>query len=121
MPYALLADTVVVIHLLFVIFVVFGGLLVLWRRWLAWFHLPAVAWGAVVEFTGWICPLTPLEIRFRHLAGQAGYDTSFVEQYILPLIYPAALTREIQIFLGCGVLLLNGIVYGWMIFRRHSS
>jgi Protein of Unknown function (DUF2784) len=120
MPYEALADAVVMLHLCFILFVVFGGLLVLRWRWVAWVHLPAAAWGALVEIAGWICPLTPLEIAFRRAAGSAAYDTSFVERYLVPIIYPSALTREVQIALGVLVLGLNVGVYGVAWWRRFG-
>lgn len=118
MIYRLLADGVVAIHFLFVVFVVLGGLAVLRWRWLAWIHLPAAAWGALISFAGWICPLTPLENHLRRLGGEAGYEGSFVEIYLLPILYPAELTREIQVGLGLFVLAVNGAVYGFLLWRR---
>jgi hypothetical protein len=114
-----LADAVLVLHLLFIAFVVAGAAL-LWR-WprLAWLHLPAALWGAYAELSGTICPLTPLENRLRALAGEAGYAQGFVEHYLLALIYPAALTREAQLALGGAVLLLNLLLYAlWLRSRR---
>lgn len=111
MAYGIAADLVVLLHFAFILFVVLGGLLLLkWPR-LAWLHLPAALWGALIEFTGWICPLTPLENWLREIGGASGYSGGFVEQYILVLIYPAGLTREIQLFLGLGVLVLNAAIY----------
>ena len=117
----LAADAVALLHGAFVLFVVFGGLLV-WR-WprLAWLHLPAVAWGALIEFTGWMCPLTPLEHYLRQVIGQAGYAGGFVDHYLWPLLYPAGLTREMQWALGAGVLVVNGAVYGLLLGRRARS
>jgi len=113
------ADLLVAAHLAFILFVVFGGLAVLrWRR-LAWVHLPAAIWGAVVELAGWICPLTPLEIRLRIAGGEAAYSGDFVERYLLPIIYPSALTREVQVALGVAVVLLNVLVY-WIVIRRRA-
>jgi hypothetical protein len=101
----------------FVLFVVLGGLLVLrWPR-LAWLHLPAAVWGALIEFAGWICPLTPLENRLRRAGGTAGYAGGFVEHYLLPVLYPVGLTRGVQYVLGAGVVLVNAAVY-WWVFRR---
>jgi hypothetical protein len=118
--FRLAADLVACLHLAFILFVVLGGLLVLrWPRW-AWFHLPAVGWGALIELMGWICPLTPLENRLRLEAGTAGYEGGFVEHYLLPVLYPAHLSRSIQIFLGLGVLLINFFVYGWPRWRRRG-
>ena len=122
MIYKLLADGVFLIHLAFVLFVVFGGIAV-WRMpQLAWLHLPAVVWGALIEFGGWICPLTPWEQSLRLLAGQQGYSGGFVEHYLVPILYPAALTRDIQIVLGVLVLLINGFAYVFIVrrFRREK-
>jgi hypothetical protein len=119
MWYAWLADLVVVLHLSFVLLVVLGGLLVLkWRR-VAWWHLPAVVWGTLVEFTGWICPLTPLENRLRALTGQQGYDSDFIARYLLPLLYPERLTHDVQVFLGTLVVGLNLVIYG-SLWRRSK-
>lgn len=115
--FRILADATVVLHLLFVAFVVCGGLLVLrWPR-MAWVHLPAAAWGAWVEFASWICPLTPLEIWLRRRSGEAVYSSSFVEQYLLPLLYPTTLSRESQWVLGSFVVLVNALVYAVVLHR----
>jgi hypothetical protein len=114
----LAADSLVVLHLAFVLFVILGGLLVYRRpRW-AWVHVPAFLWGAVIEFRDWVCPLTPLEQRLRALAGEDGYTGGFVEHYILPLIYPEGLTREIQLVLGLFVLGVNAVIYGVWLWRK---
>ena len=119
MTFRILADATVVLHLIFVAFVVVGGLMALrWPR-VAWVHLPAAAWGAWVEFAGWICPLTPLENWLRRQGAEAAYSSSFVEQYVLPLLYPAALSREMQWVLGGIVVLVNGVVYA--VVLRQSS
>ncbi len=108
---AWLADLVVVVHLLFILFVAAGALLLFrWPR-LAWMHLPAAIWGVLVEWAGWICPLTPLENALRRAAGEAGYGGGFVERYLLPLIYPTGLTPAIQFALGAAVLVFNVAVY----------
>jgi len=114
MAYRILADAVLVVHMGFILFVVGGGFLV--RRWrgVAWVHLPAVAWGALIEFMGWVCPLTPLEIWARSRAGGTGYSGGFIEHYLLPVVYPAALTHETQIVLGALVLIVNVLVYAWI-------
>lgn len=118
MAYRVAADAVLLLHLAFVLFVAGGGLLVLWRRRIAWLHLPALAWGAYVEFSGRICPLTPLENRLRRLAGGSGYEGGFTEHYLLPLLYPAGLTPDIQTGLGVAALLVNAAVYAWLLTRR---
>jgi len=121
--YGLLADLVLVAHLAFVGFVVFGGFLVLrWRR-LAWIQVPVALWGAAIVVTGFTCPLTPLENRLQQLGGRAGYQGGFIEHYITAVIYPAGLTRQTQIVLGTAVLALNLIVY-WRVLalsRRQRA
>lgn len=118
--YGPLAEVVVVIHFCFVLFVLFGGLLALRWRWVAWIHLPAALWGAALEFAGWICPLTPLEKWLRRQGGLGGYEGSFIEHYILALLYPRGLTRPVQLALGCLVIALNAYVY-WRVFRRGRN
>lgn len=123
MIYRIAADLVVLIHFTFVLFVVFGALVALrWPRVL-WLHLPAATWGALIEFQGWICPLTPWENRLRTLGGQAGYAGGFIEHYILPLLYPAGLTRTVQLTLGAVVVVVNGLLYAlvWLKWRRAMS
>jgi hypothetical protein len=117
MLYNSLADLIVVLHSLFVLFVMLGGFLVLWKSSVAWCHIPAVFWAASIEFFGWICPLTPLENMLREKGGAAGYDTGFVEHYIVPILYPASLTRQVQINLGIIVLSIN---IGLYFFVLHS-
>lgn len=112
-----LADGVLVVHLAFIVFVVAGGLLALRRPRVAWIHLPAALWGAVIELAGWVCPLTPLENRLRRAGGEAGYGGGFVEHYLVPLIYPGGLTRAHQVALGIGVVVVNVIVYA-LVWRR---
>ena len=121
MAWRLAADALVVIHLGFILFVLLGGLLLLrWPR-LIWMHLPAVAWGIVVECMHLGCPLTPWENQLRGMAGQAGYDGGFIEHYLIPLIYPAGLTPQIQIWLGAIVVLVNLTVYAWLIWRWRNK
>ena len=118
MGYRCLADLVVIVHILFVLFVLGGGwLAVRWPR-LAWVHLPAAIWGALIEFAGWICPLTPLENWLRQRGDQQGYAGGFVEHYLLPALYPADLSRQIQFLLGGAVLLINFLAY-WRLWRRR--
>lgn len=124
MVYRLLADGVLLVHLLFIAFALFGAL-ALWR-WprLVWLHLPALAWGAYVVIAGDICPLTPLENRLRQAGGEAAYGPSFIEHYLLPLIYPAAVQGEtgrgLQALLGLGLLLVNAVTYAWLLRRRRA-
>ena len=111
------ADSLLVLHLLFIGFVITGGLLV-WRwRWTIVLHLPAVVWGALIEFQGWICPLTPWEQNLRLAAGETGYTGGFVEHYLVALIYPDGLTRLQQVLFGFLVIATNLIVYGILLYR----
>lgn len=118
---SLLADLIVLAHLAFVAFVVAGGAIVL--RWpkVAWVHVPAVIWGAAVELTGWICPLTPLENWLRQRGGNDAYGGDFVARYVLPTLYPEGLTRESQVLIGTAVVLLNTIIYTVVIRQRRES
>lgn len=121
MWFRFLADLLVVSHIGFILFAVFGGLLALrWRR-LIWLHLPAASWTVIVQTCPWYCPLTSWENHLRILGGQAGYHTSFVENYLLPLLYPASLTREMEIFLGAIVLVINLSVYAWVFYRMKKT
>jgi len=122
MSYRILADLVVVIHFGFILFVIFGGLLAIRRRWILFLHLPAATWGALIEFRGWFCPLTTLEWTLRQAGGSAVYDRSFIEHYLVPIIYPDRLTPELQAALGMAVLLINGAVYSWLLRQwRHRK
>jgi hypothetical protein len=112
--YQWLADLIVLFHLAFVVFAVAGGLLVLrWRR-LLWIHVPAMLWGAGIEFLGWICPLTPLENWLRQRSGAGEYYSDFIAHYVLPVLYPAGLTRNVQIILGFAVIIVNLLIYSWI-------
>lgn len=115
-----LANVVLVLHLAFILFVVFGGLLVLLRRWIAWLHLPAVAWGILIEFAGWICPLTPLENWLRVEGGSRGYSGGFISHYLVSLVYPDGLTPALQWKLGALVLVINLGVYALVLRRRRG-
>ncbi len=123
MPHRLLADAVVLLHLAFVVFVVCGGLLVVWRRWAAAVHLPAAAWGIYIEFSGRICPLTPIENDLRAMAGDAVYSGDFIERYLLPVLYPPDLRRDVQVVLGLFALAVNAAVYlyAWRRSRRRLA
>ena len=123
MLYRLLADFVVLIHFAFILFALLGGLLALRWNWMPWLHLPAAGWGAAVEFFGWFCPLTPLENSLRRASGAAGSSGDFVERHLLPIIYPAEFTRELQLVLGCVVIVFNALVYFavWRAFRRRKA
>ncbi len=119
MIYSLLATFVLAIHGAFIVFVVLGGVLALWKPRLAWFHLPALAWGVAIIAMGWICPLTPLENTLRVLAGQQGYSGGFIEHYLLSVIYPDGLTRQIQILMAALLIIGNGAVYT-ILYRRWA-
>jgi hypothetical protein len=118
--YNLLADVIVLAHFLFIAFVICGGLLVI--RWphVAFVHLPAAIWGAVVEIFGWVCPLTPLENNFRLLAGNSSYSGDFIARYFIPLIYPGNLTTTIQQLFGGMVITVNMIIYTIAV-RKHKK
>jgi hypothetical protein len=121
MPYALLADLMLLLHAAFILFVVFGGVLVFWRRGIAWIHVPSALWGVLIEFQGWICPLTYLENDLRAAAGTAGYTGGFINHYLMPLVYPSGLTSATQIKLGLVVLFINAIIYTLVWYNRRTE
>jgi len=117
--YPVLADAIVLAHVAFVLFVVLGGILVLrWRR-VAWAHAPAAMWGVLIELAGWECPLTPLENWLRARGGASGYAGGFAEHYLVPVLYPEGLTRELQLALGALALVVNLVIY-WPMIRRRT-
>ena len=121
MLYSVAADAIVILHLAFIVFVMLGGLLLLlWPR-LVYLHLPVVVWGTLVELQGWMCPLTPLEQHLRKLAGEAGYSGGFVEHYLLPLIYPAGLTRDLQTVLALCIITVNLVIYAVTVMRYRRK
>ena len=113
-----LADLVLGVHAAFVLFVAVGGLLAVRWSGVVWAHLPSAAWGAWISLVGGVCPLTPLENRLRRQAGEGTYETTFLDRYVAPILYPDGLTREIQVGVGVAVLLLNAALYLWL-WRRH--
>ena len=117
----LLADVLVLFHFTFILFVIFGGFLVRRRRQVIWLHIPCAVWGALIEFAGWICPLTPLENDLRISAGSSGYNGGFIENYLIPVVYPSGLTRGIQIIFGLGVIIINFWAYGLIWTGRRQS
>ena len=119
MIYHVLADAVVLAHVAFVLFVILGGVFVLRSPRVAWAHVPAVTWGVAVELAGWECPLTPLENWLGARSGASGYAGGFAGHYLVPLLYPEGLTRELQLALGALALLVNLVIY-WSIIRRHA-
>ena len=121
MIYRVAADFVLVTHFAFIVLVVAGGLVVFRYAWFVWIHLPAATWGAFVELTGRICPLTTLENYLRVYAGQEGYADSFVEHYILPVIYPVGLTRDIQLVLAGLVIAVNVILYATILLHKKRQ
>ena len=121
MLFRILADAVMSAHFAFIVFVIFGGLLALKWPKAVWVHLPCFLWGVTIITAGWVCPLTPLEQHLRRAAGQAGYEDSFIEHYLLPVIYPGELTQGLQLVLGGALLLFNVLVYGWIWTRRRRG
>jgi len=119
--YRLAADLVLVAHLAFILFVLLGGLLVLRWKPVVWLHVPAAAWGALIELAGWTCPLTPLENRLRVRAGELGYSGTFVEHYLLPVVYPEELTRNVQLVLAGLGLAVNALVYAFVMRRSRRN
>jgi len=112
------ADAVLIVHLAFIVFVVAGGLLALRWRWAPCVHVPAALWGGYVELAGRICPLTWMENSLRRRAGEAGYAESFIDHYLVAIIYPEGLTPEMQAGLGVAVVVVNAAVYGWVWGRK---
>lgn len=121
MRWRVLADLVVLAHVLFVAFALGGGFLALRWRWMPWLHLPALAWAALVEIEGWVCPLTPLENHLRALAGEGGYRGDFIEHYVLPALYPAGLTRGVQAALAGGLIAVNAVAYATVAWRGRRG
>jgi hypothetical protein len=120
MIYQAAADAILILHLCFLLFVSLGGFAVLrWPR-LAWVHVPATVWGILIEYAGWICPLTPLEVALRQRGGQPGYAGGFIDHYLTAIIYPAGLTRGIQWMLGSVVLVVNVVIYARLFARRRE-
>ncbi|MBN2521871.1 MAG: DUF2784 domain-containing protein [Bacteroidales bacterium] len=118
MVYNFLSNLVVFLHLLFILFVCLGAFLVIkWPR-IVWIHIPFALWGIVVEYFNMLCPLTPLENYFRKMSGGNTYETDFIERYIVPLIYPETLTRNLQFVLGSIVIVLNFAIYGFILYKR---
>ena len=119
--FRILADITTIVHFAFIIFVIAGGVVVLrWRR-VMWAHLPVVAYGILIEFLGWVCPLTPLEQSLRTMAGQTSYTGTFTEHYITPIIYPPGLSHSVQITLGLIVFAVNAAVYIWIFSHRRRK
>lgn len=118
MVYHLAASLILIVHFAFVMFVLSGAALALrWPR-LIWFHVTAVLWGVLIEFTGAICPLTPLEVRLRQLGGSPGYQGGFIDHYLLALLYPSGLTRKLQVGLGLLALVANTLAYAYIFVRK---
>ena len=115
------ADLIVLLHFAFILFVVFGGFIVLRWKWIALLHIPSAAWGVLVESFGWICPLTPLELHFREAAEESLYSGDFVDRYITPIIYPEGLTREMQVALAVAIVVINLCAYSWVFWIRSRN
>jgi len=120
MLFRFLADAVALLHFGFIVFAIFGGFAVLWRRWAMWLHIPAAVWAALIEFAGWICPLTHLENWLRVAGGEAAYGGGFIDYYIVPRVYPAGLTRPMQYAIGAFVIAFNALAYG-LVFRARRT
>ncbi|CAM3741157.1 DUF2784 domain-containing protein [Bordetella sputigena] len=121
MPYALLADLVLILHAFFVIWVIFGAFAAFWKPWLIWLHLPALLWGATIAGMGWICPLTPLENALRSQAGLQPYGGDFIQHYLTAMIYPRGLSREVQASLAVLLVVGNVLLYALLFRRRRHS
>jgi hypothetical protein len=117
----ILGNLVLVFHFAFVLFSALGGFLVLWKRWIAWFQVPALLWSSFVNLFSHVCPLTPLENRFRRLAGQAGYEGGFIAHYITPLIYPGGMPRRMELIAGYSVLIGNAFIYALVVALRRRG
>jgi hypothetical protein len=118
--FQVLADGVVILHLCFILFVIFGGIIAVFWPKVLWMQIPCVMWGICIELTGFICPLTPLENYLWQLSGRLPYSGDFIIHYIEPVIYPEGLTRDLQIMMGLLVILSNGIIYGWLLSRKRG-
>jgi hypothetical protein len=116
---SLLADLVLLLHAAFVLFAVFGAAAVLWRRWIAWLHVPWLVWAALVNLVPLTCPLTPLENDLRRAAGEAGYAGGFIEHWVTAFVYPAAMTRDVQLAAGVGVIVWNALAYAFVVRRAR--
>jgi hypothetical protein len=116
-----LADFVLGLHFAFIVFAVLGGFLVLWEPRIAWLHVPSVVWSGYVNLFSQVCPLTPLENRFRYLAGQAGYEGGFVQHYIAPVVYPGLMPERWGLIAGISVLVWNAFVYALVVLRRRGD
>ncbi len=121
MLFRLTADLVILIHLGFICFVVIGGFLALKWKWLIFLHIPCAVWGVLIEFYGWICPLTPFEQQLRLAGGEAGYSGGFIDHYIVSIIYPSGLTHKMQLLLGTLVILINIAAYILLIIRLRKK
>lgn len=121
MLFRLAADAVLLFHLAFILFALLGAAMTVWWRWIPLVHLPVSSWAIFVELTGRSCPLTYLENYLRIRAGQSGYTESFIEHYLLTIIYPAGLTRDIQLVLAGVVIAVNIALYGWLVTRKRVS
>jgi len=117
MAAAIGADAVLLLHLAFILFAVFGGVLVPWVPKIAWLHLPALTWAVWITATHGVCPLTPLENALRRAAGEAGYPGTFIDHYIMPLIYPPGLTPTIQVWVAIVLAASNVLLYGWALAK----
>ncbi len=121
MGYRLASDAMMIAHLLYIIFVVVGGLAAFRARWVLWLHVPAVSWAIYVQYWGRLCPLTTWEQELRNRAGEAGYEEGFVDHYLMPLIYPGDIPAAMHLVLGTAVILINALIYGRLIAVARRS
>jgi hypothetical protein len=119
MLYGLIADAIVVLHLAFIAFALLGVIAVNYWPRLIWVHIPVVVWSALINLTQTVCPLTPLEISMRRKAGEQGYGESFIEHYLVSLVYPPLDVPQLWLWTGLFVVGLNGAGYAWLVQRRH--
>jgi len=119
--YRIAADGVVVIHLVFILFVILGGLMLFRWPWMIWIHVPTAVWGGLVELFGAPCPLTPLENHLRQVGHTEAYSGGFIDHYVMPIVYPPGLTRQTQVVLGVLILVINFAIYFKLLIRKTKA
>ena len=109
------ANLTLIVHFAFILFVVFGALLFFVATKIVFIHIPAFIWGSYIELTHSICPLTYLENWFLHKANLTTYSEGFIQNYLVPIVYPTDLTKDLQIYLGITLIVVNIIIYGFIL------